>query len=354
VSIERPRVGFVGTGWIGRARLQSLLNSQLAEVTALADPNPEALAQASALAPLARTCPDFDALLECDLDGVVISSPSALHPAQTIRALQAGLAVFCQKPLACSAAQALAVVQCAQELDRLLRVDLCYRHSAALRRAREVVRSGELGRVFSVELVFHNAYGPDKSWARDLQLAGGGCLMDLGVHLLDAASFVLGSKTFVAARSQLHSRGSRLALPPDRVEDFATGSVHLADGTALEIACSWQSSFGDHARIRAAFYGTEGGVGFENVAGSFYDFVCDRYRGPQRERLVEGPDDWSGRALIGWLEELRESNSYRDCRELVEVSQLLDALYGRQHRPLQAPAGSHQPLIGSSELRAAP
>jgi predicted dehydrogenase len=322
-------VGLLGTGWIGRARLKSLLDSELVSVVALADPSADALDQARAMAPGAKCLESFAALLGEPLDAVVISTPSALHPLQCQEAFQRGLAVFCQKPVACTAADTRAVVQAARRADRLLRADFCYRETEALGRVRQVVRAGEIGRVFAAELVFHNAYGPDKSWARDPALAGGGCAVDLGVHLIDAALFVLGSVPVVRASSQLHAHGRLLTLPPSEVEDFASASLELASGTTLSLSCSWQSSFGDHARIRAAFYGTSGGVAFENVGGSFFDFACDRYRGASRERLVEGPDDWSGRAIVAWANELRESASYRAVDELIEVSAALDALYGR-------------------------
>lgn len=329
MSRERPRVGFLGTGWIGRARLKSLVESGLVDVVALADTSEDALTSACAIAPLAKRLPSFEALIAERLDGVVISTPSALHPSQCVQAFQSRLGVFCQKPVACTAADTRAVVQAAKRADRLLRADFCYRHTRALSRLRQVVDSGEIGRVFAVELVFHNAYGPDKLWANDLSLAGGGCAVDLGVHLIDAARFVLGGVPVVAAEAQLHARGTLLSRPPSEVEDFASATLQLASGTTLTLSCSWRSSFGDHARIRAEFYGTNGGVAFENVAGSFYDFACDRYRGASRERLVEGPDDWSGRAIIAWAGELVESGCYRNADDLIEVSVALDALYGR-------------------------
>jgi len=340
VTGTRPRVGLLGTGWIGRARLKSLIDSDLVSVVALADPSADALAQALAIAPGAKCVESFDALLAEQLDAVVISTPSALHARQCQEAFQQGLAVFCQKPLACTAADTRAVVDAARRADRLLRVDFCYRHTAALRQVRQVVRAGEIGRVFAAELVFHNAYGPDKSWAREPALAGGGCAVDLGVHLIDAALFVLGAVPVVRANSQLHARGELLALPPSEVEDFASASLELASGTSLSLSCSWQSSFGDHARIRAAFYGTSGGAAFENVGGSFFDFACDRYRGAMRERLFEGPDDWSGRAIVAWASELRESASYRGVDELIEVSAALDALYGRNENALPVAAAA--------------
>src|SRR5947199_289519 len=85
-------------------------------------------------------------------------------PAGSIRALKRGAAVFCQKPLGRTAAEARAVIDAARAADRLLCVDLSYRFTDGMRRIRELVRAGALGRVYAVDLVFHNAYGPDKAW----------------------------------------------------------------------------------------------------------------------------------------------------------------------------------------------
>ncbi|HEY8945243.1 MAG TPA: Gfo/Idh/MocA family oxidoreductase, partial [Polyangiaceae bacterium] len=182
----RPKVGFLGLGWIGLARLDALRESERVEVAALCDSDPDALRKGIERAPEARTSTRYEDMLEMDLDALVIATPSALHARQCIAAFERGLAVFCQKPLARTAREARAVLDAARTHDRLLRVDFCYRHTEALSRTREVVRSGELGIPFAAELVFHNAYGPDNRWAQDPALAGGGCLMDLGVHLIDA------------------------------------------------------------------------------------------------------------------------------------------------------------------------
>src|SRR5947209_2720195 len=105
VGAETPRLGFVGVGWIGRNRMEAIARSGFAEITAISDPSPEAMDKAGACAPAAALCPTFDELLERDLDGIVIATPSALHAEQAIAALQSGKAVFCQKPLARSAAE---------------------------------------------------------------------------------------------------------------------------------------------------------------------------------------------------------------------------------------------------------
>src|SRR5205085_415527 len=126
-------------------------------------------------------------LCELDLDGLVIATPSASHAVQARAALERGIAVFCQKPLARTAAETASVVEAARAANRLLGVDLSYRHTEAMRHIGALARSGELGDIYAIDLVFHNAYGPDKAWFRDVKLSGGGCVIDLGTHLVDLA-----------------------------------------------------------------------------------------------------------------------------------------------------------------------
>src|SRR5690606_4534507 len=128
----------------------------------------------------AELADSIEALLEADLDGVVVATPSALHAEQSIRALERGMAVFCQKPLGRTAAETRRVVDAARGADLLLGVDFSYRHTAAVISLRDLVTAGSLGRIYAVDLTFHNAYGPDKEWFRDPALSGGGCVMDLG------------------------------------------------------------------------------------------------------------------------------------------------------------------------------
>jgi hypothetical protein len=197
---QAPRVGFLGVGWIGRSRLEAMIATEAITVAAIAEPAAEMAAGALALAPDAVAVPGLEALLEMDLDGVVIATPSALHAEQSIRALEAGTAVFCQKPLGRSGDEVARVVDAARAADRLLGLDLSYRHTAAMQAIAEVVRGGGSGRVHAVELLFHNAYGPDKPWFFDRALSGGGCVMDLGCISSTWRSWTLGFPTWSGSR----------------------------------------------------------------------------------------------------------------------------------------------------------
>lgn len=327
---SRPRVGFLGVGWIGRHRMEKMVQTGAIEVAAIADPSPEMAAEAHKLAPGARLFETLDELLEQDLDGLVIASPSALHAEQSIRALERGAAVFCQKPLGRTAAEARSVVEAARAADRLLAVDLSYRFTEGMGQIRRLIAAGDLGQVYAVDLVFHNAYGPDKAWFYDPALSGGGCVMDLGVHLVDLALWALDFPGVTSVSGKLMSGGRPLQCGGVQVEDYAIATIGLDTGAAVQLACSWRLQSGCDAIISAAFYGTGGGAALKNVDGSFYDFNAERYRGTARETLASRPDDWGGRAAADWATRLAAGQRFDPAADrLVEVSAVLDRIYGR-------------------------
>ena len=339
--MSAPRLGFVGLGWIGRMRLDALAEAGAAEIAAVCESAPDRLAQAGEAHPKAARFTDFDGLIEraeeLGLDGIVIATPNALHAPQTLAALERGLAVFCQKPLALDAREARAMVKAAREADRLLGVDYSYRFTDGAQELRRVVQAGELGKIFSLDLVFHNAYGPDKPWCFDPRLAGGGSLMDLGVHLIDLAFWLLDDPEIRRVRGGAFRRGERLSLGrltpsgETAVDDFASAWLDLQEGDIVgSLAVSWNAHAGRDCVIRAALLGTEGGAEFRNVGGSFYDFELERFNGRSGQVVTRESKDWLGRATLDWARRLAESKRFDpEIERSVRVSEVVDGIYGR-------------------------
>jgi predicted dehydrogenase len=319
-------LGFLGTGWIGRSRMAAMLATGEAKAVAICDSSPDMARPAQELAPNAQLVGSLDELLACEPDGVVIATPSALHADQCIHAFEAGAAVFCQKPLGRSAAEVEAVLEVAGKTDRLLGVDLSYRHTAAMQAIRERLR--ELGKPFAADLTFHNAYGPGAGWFWDPTLSGGGCLIDLGVHLVDLALWMFDFPGVIDARATL-LRDGRPAQATE-VEDYAVGELLLANGAVVRIACSWNLNAGRDAIIEASFYGTEGGAQMRNENGSFFDFSAEVFKGRNAERIAAPPDEWGGRAAAEWVRKLAAGERFAGSTTgLLETARALDRLYGR-------------------------
>ncbi len=332
-AVSRPRLAFLGVGWIGKNRMEALIKNETIEVAGIADPSRDNLDAALAVAPNATTYGSFEEILDSDVDGVVIATPSALHAEQSIAALNKGKAVFCQKPLGRNAAETEAVVEAARRNNLLLGVDLCYRHTC-FRQIHDIIQSGELGHIYATELTFHNAWGPGKEWFYDPKRSGGGCVVDLGIHLIDLALWTLKGTKVQDVCSSLFSGGSTLKDPETQVEDYATALINLTneqqEKTAIHLNCSWNLPAGKEADIQANFYGTKGGVAFRNINGSFYDFRALRLNGTQTEVLFEGPDEWGVRAVGEWAERLAAGKKFDpEANTIVEVAKVLDRIYGR-------------------------
>jgi predicted dehydrogenase len=304
-----PRLAFAGLGWIGRHRMTAVADAQLAEIAYTCDP-------------LLESTMSFDDVLASDADAVVIATPSAMHAEQAIAALERGKAVFCQKPLGRNAAETRAVVDTARKRDLLLGVDLSYRDTDAMRAVKRLVDENALGDVYAVDLVFHNAYGPDKPWFYDPQLAGGGCVIDLGIHLADLALWTLGFPAVTRATARLFHHGGHA------VEDHAVAMLDLANGASVQLACSWNVGAGRDCVIEATFHGTRGAAAFRNLHGSFYDFVAEHRVKTQTTRLTEPGEAWGGRAIVAWATRLARSRAFdAEVEHVVQVAEALDAIY---------------------------
>lgn len=331
----RPRIAFLGAGWIGHARMMALADADCAEIVAVADPHAPALARVRERLVSCESCGSLEELLALTPDGVVIATPNAMHASQTVAALGAGAAVFCQKPLGRTLGETRMAIETARRADRLLGVDYSYRHCSGLREIRKSIAAGSLGRVFAADLTFHNAYGPDKPWYYEPALAGGGCLTDLGVHLVDMGLWVLGAARVSQADGTLFANGRVLPPGSRESEDFALARLMLEEGIELRLACSWRAHEGQDARISARFWGTEGSALWENVEGSFYDFRAFRFSGTERQALGGNrgrgeTEAWGAGAILDWARRLSEGGGYdRRIESSLEVAGVLDRLYGR-------------------------
>jgi predicted dehydrogenase len=329
---SKPKLGFIGVGWIGRNRLEAIAKENIADIKFISEPNAQFSDEALNLVPEANAVDSLRKMASSsELDGVIIATPSALHASQSIEAIQQGKAVFCQKPLGRDAREVTEVVEAAQRKNVLLAVDFSYRFADGIKALKEVLDSGELGEIYGANLVFHNAYGPDKSWYFDPKLAGGGCLMDLGIHLVDLLVWLFDNPVVNEVSSQLFSKGKLITNTTELVEDYAVAQLLINNSIAVQMACSWNLPAGVDCLIEASFYGTGGGVSFKNVNGSFYDFTSERYHGTSRETLSIPGDSWGGKAAVAWARDLAlNGNKFNpDAYQYIKAAEILDRIYKR-------------------------
>lgn len=321
-----PRLGFAGAGWFGRRQMEELREGGIAEVTAVAEPVGGVRARAAGLAPDAILVPRFRDLLDLDLDGVVIATPSPLHVEHAIAALESGLAVFCDRPLASTARDTRLVLDAARAADRLLAVDLPYRATTAVRAIYQIIRSGQLGRLYAGHFVLHTS-GAEDAWRRERH-RGRGCLVDLGGELIDLALWLFGQSVVTGGHGRRFEGGRRLDSESEGIEDVALIELDLEGGAALDLACSRNLHTGRDAVFELSVYGERGGVAVKNEGGSPSDLVAEISHGPTRRIVRPAPVPLTGPALREWCEQLAEGRGYDPAIErLAGVADVVDALY---------------------------
>ncbi len=192
------------------------------------------------------------ALAECDADIVYIATPVFRHAEQTIAALRAGRHVLCEKPMAMTCAEAVAMQQASEEAGRILGIAYYRRKYPKVERARELLAAGAIGRPVFAEATAHDWFNPDaggfRAWLVDAAKAGGGPLYDIACHRIDLLNYFFGAPVGVAA--QLST-----IVQPFTVEDNATVLIEYDSGVRGMIDVRWHSRVvRDEFRIR----GTDG------------------------------------------------------------------------------------------------
>jgi predicted dehydrogenase len=188
-------VGLAGFGSSGRGFHAPLLQHAGMTIAAVSTANPKRADQVRQDLPAARVVADLDALLEVEgLDIIVLATPSGGHAAQARQCIAAGIAVVVDKPLATDSTQAYGVVDAARAAGVALTVFQNRRFDAEHVAARDTVRSGRLGEVFRHEFRWERwRPSPKDRWRENASASeGGGILLDLHTHMIDAAVDLFG------------------------------------------------------------------------------------------------------------------------------------------------------------------
>lgn len=231
-------VGVLGVGNIGMVHLQSARTMDDVTVRAAADPVPFHRERAANWG-VDRTYDDYETLLaEEELDAAIVAVPPFLHRDAVERAAEEGIDVFVEKPLARSVEEADQLLSAADEAGISVGVDHTIRYQADVRAVQEEYASGQVGHVPFASITRINngpfdrppAEGPIPEWPLDADAAGGGALLELGVHLFDVLEWLFGDVEVLAAETS-----RQLDVP---VEDAATVVCRSREtGTVVVLHC---------------------------------------------------------------------------------------------------------------------
>ena len=260
-------VAIIGLG-LGRYFINELKDYAAAEITALVDLDATRLTEANALlSKPAATFGDYHEMLRTVRPELVfVCLPNFLHKQVTIDCLEAGSAVLCEKPMAMTVAECVEMRDAAQRTDGWLGIDLSYRFHGASIACHDLVASGALGDIYHGYTTWRRRDGIPGfgGWFGQKKLSGGGPLIDLGVHRLDLAMWLMGDVKPVSVSGAAHHKiGVPRAEAQGKafdVEDLAAGFIRFDGGQSLVFEISWAGLEANKEPMETRILGTQGGL----------------------------------------------------------------------------------------------
>jgi predicted dehydrogenase len=342
------RVGVIGVGWAGRQHIAAYDTLPGVEVVAIAGLEEAIRSELAAQYGVGRHVDRWEDLLAVDgLDALSIAVPTFLHAAIAVAAFERGVHVLCEKPIARTGAEASTMVDAAREAGRVLDVAFNHRQRGDIQRLKNEIDAGRLGHPYYAKAWWLRRTGIPTlgSWFTRADLAGGGPLVDIGVHVLDYSLFLLGNRAVRAVSASTYDLLGRSGFGSNPksgktgatdsttfdVEDLATVFMRLEDGGTLVVEASWAAHRADGDEFGVTLYGTEGGAELivEDYApsGSLRIFTDDDGR-PIATRLTAEPGRGHTAVVEQFVGKIR-SGRWReyDGSGAAELAHVVDACY---------------------------
>ena len=296
--------------------METFAKTEGAEIVAVTDVNREAAEKAAKEYGIARVHDSAEKLIEDpDLDAVIIGVPNKWHAPLAVKALQANKHVLLEKPMAIDLNDAKKIRDAALKSDRVLMISHQMRWEGPAMAVKEKVEQGELGNIYHAKTGWFRRKGIPGwgSWFTQKQMSGGGPLIDIGVHMLDLALYLMGNPKPVSVTGSTYAefgpkkRGIGNWGTPNwdgvfDVEDIASAFIKMEDGSSLTLDVSWAVHMDTDSMPFIHLMGSEGGA---SIRGNKVKILKEIDNEAKDFELVVDTDDKAAR--------IRLSQHFIDC-----------------------------------------
>ncbi|WP_163538025.1 Gfo/Idh/MocA family oxidoreductase [Gracilibacillus sp. YIM 98692] len=267
------RVGLIGAGGIATDVHLPAYHAvpEQVEVVAVADVAYDRAKQVAEDHHIAQAFDSYEKMLEqVDLDAISVCVPNKFHRDAAISALNAGCHVLCEKPPAMNQQEAIEMEQVAKESGKLLMYGFHYRFQSETQAAKRFIDAGDFGEIYAARVQAIRRRGiPGWGVFTNKELQGGGPLIDIGVHMLDTALYLMGYPEPAAVLGQTHQQlGTKkgVGLLGDwdyqnyTVEDMAVGMITFKNGASITLESAFAANVEKRDTMQVSLMGNEGGA----------------------------------------------------------------------------------------------
>ncbi|MDO6447904.1 Gfo/Idh/MocA family oxidoreductase [Oceanobacillus profundus] len=334
--MKKLRMGIIGAGGIAQGRhIPAFLELQdKVELTAVHDMNKQRASEVAEKYDIPYVFENYYDLFK-EVDAVAICTPNKFHSDISVAALEAGVHVLCEKPMAITTAECERMVEASKKSGKLLLIGYHYRYTEAGQLAKRAVMNNEIGDPLVVRVqALRRRKVPGWGVFTNKDLQGGGSLIDFGCHMLDLAIWLLGEQEPVELMGTTYNR---LSKSPNQindwgvfdhqtfeVDDHVSAYITFENGISLQFECSWAANIKED-KIHLSLSGSDGGL---NV----YPFELYQPKlGKMMESTAEAKHDETAAGLAqakNFVEScLGEAELVVKPEEAMKVSKIIEAIY---------------------------
>lgn len=322
------KVGIIGTG-IGRYHAKGYVKVPDVEIKAFCDVDIDRARQVADEYGAKDVYTDYEKLLADDeIDAVSVCTPNALHAPMTIAAFQAGKHVICEKPISTNASDAKKMVAAGKESGKVFMMAFNNRFRGDTQTLKKCIEKGDLGDIYYAKTGWLRRKGIPRfgTWFTQMEMAGGGPLIDLGVHVLDLTLWLMGNPKPVYVLGSTYAKfGPAMAKAQGKVydvEDLAAAMVKLENGATVMLEASWHSHV-EHEKIYSQLVGTKGGAELDPLR------IYTDLNGQNADIQLQYPRVEGHEAeIVHFVECIREKKTpIAQGEHGLHVQYILDALY---------------------------
>ena len=341
--MEKVKIAMIGAGNIANTHLASYAKLPNVEIYAACDINESRLNETCDKFGIERRYTDLDKMLSelPELDAADVCVWNCSHASCSIKALDAGLHVLCEKPMAYSAKEAEEMKAAAEKNGKLLMIGFVLRFSDDAKIAMDFIEKGYLGDIYYAKAQYVRRHGNPGGWFADKARSGGGPIIDLGVHVIDLTRYLMGNPKPVSVYAVASERlGDRKYLktgpgwvPKDAkeedvctVEDFATALIRYDNGACTFLETSYDINGEDIAKRQ--LFGTKGGMDLSNgvkIYSTVNNYLADI---DVKTANLKGGQDMFTAEMAHFIDCVKNGTPCRaKAEDGVTVMKILDAIY---------------------------
>jgi predicted dehydrogenase len=274
-------IGMIGCGNIGKMHLTNTQRLGL-NLVGICDINPEVLANRKREFGVSAGYQDYKELIaDKNVQAIVVGTPNRFHAEHAIAALNAGKHVLLEKPMAMNLAEADAIVAAQKKSGKVLMMGMVNRFRASTQSLKRFVEAGRCGEIYSGQTFWYRRRGIPGfgGWFTTKSESGGGGLIDIGVHMLDLALYLMGFPRPVSVSGMTYNKWPDLngytytsmwgaPVPPGKkdVDDYALALIRFDNGATLNLNVSWAINMQNTgAEMGLNLVGDKGGVALQGM-----------------------------------------------------------------------------------------